>query len=124
MKKLGKFSFSIPNQLSSVAEAGPSSAQLLHGGGPLVRLGVQRRRGRAQCGARASKLSGDPFTLFIPCQRCQLLQELTEGCVNGCHGHGACVLGKCQCHPGFDGDHCSQSKFHFSSSSVSFAFFL
>ena len=39
-----------------------------------------------------------------------ILQELTEGCVNGCHGHGACVLGKCQCHPGFDGDHCSQSE--------------
>ena len=42
--------------------------------------------------------------------------------MNGCHGHGACVLGKCQCHPGFDGDHCSQSKFPFSSApSFSFA---
>ena len=38
------------------------------------------------------------------------MQELTEGCANGCHGHGDCVLGKCQCHPGFDGDHCSQSR--------------
>jgi len=36
-------------------------------------------------------------------------KELTEGCSNGCNGHGDCVLGKCQCHPGYDGEHCSQS---------------
>ena len=41
-------------------------------------------------------------------------KELTEGCSNGCNGHGDCVLGKCQCHPGYDGEHCSQSKFGFS----------
>ena len=41
-------------------------------------------------------------------------KELTEGCPNGCHGHGDCVLGKCQCHAGYDGEHCSQSKFFLS----------
>jgi hypothetical protein len=34
--------------------------------------------------------------------------EMTEGCPNGCHGHGECVLGRCQCQSGYGGDDCSQ----------------
>ena len=36
--------------------------------------------------------------------------EMTEGCPNGCNGHGECVLGRCQCHSGYGGDDCSQGK--------------
>ena len=31
-------------------------------------------------------------------------------CPQGCSGRGECVLGKCQCHAGFDGPDCGQSK--------------
>ena len=34
--------------------------------------------------------------------------EMTEGCPNGCNGHGECVLGRCQCHSGYGGDDCSE----------------
>ena len=36
--------------------------------------------------------------------------ELTRNCPKGCHGKGECVLGRCQCKPGFDGPDCGQSK--------------
>ena len=36
--------------------------------------------------------------------------ELTRNCPKGCSGRGECVLGKCQCHAGFDGPDCGQSK--------------
>ncbi|XP_059078932.1 teneurin-m-like isoform X2 [Tigriopus californicus] len=35
--------------------------------------------------------------------------ELTRNCPKGCSGHGECVLGQCQCQPGFDGPDCGQS---------------
>ena len=113
------------------SEAGSTLAKLLHGGGPLVCLRLQRRRRWTQCCSSASELSGDMIQWINTWTNFSLqtnlhtrsktsnkgiLQELTEGCVNGCHGHGACVLGKCQCHPGFDGDHCSQSEQLLSSS--------
>ena len=37
--------------------------------------------------------------------------ELTRNCPKGCHGKGECVLGRCQCKPGFDGPDCGQSKY-------------
>ena len=37
--------------------------------------------------------------------------ELTRNCPKGCHGKGECVLGRCQCQPGFDGPDCGQSKY-------------
>ena len=36
--------------------------------------------------------------------------EMTEGCPNGCNGHGECVLGRCQCESGYGGEDCSQGK--------------
>ena len=36
--------------------------------------------------------------------------EMTEGCPNGCNGHGECVLGRCQCEAGYNGEDCSQGK--------------
>ena len=45
-----------------------------------------------------------------------LALEMTEGCPNGCNGHGECVLGRCKCESGYGGDDCSQGKtksFHF-----------
>ena len=37
-------------------------------------------------------------------------KELTRNCPKGCSGKGECVLGRCQCQPGFDGPDCGQSK--------------
>lgn len=37
--------------------------------------------------------------------------EMTEGCPNGCNGHGECVLGRCQCETGYGGEDCSQGTF-------------
>ncbi len=39
-------------------------------------------------------------------------RDLGEGCPRGCSGkdHGQCVLGRCQCEPGFGGDDCSQGE--------------
>ena len=37
--------------------------------------------------------------------------DLTSACPRGCSGNGECVLGHCQCNPGFDGPDCSLSKF-------------
>ncbi|XP_066954350.1 teneurin-m-like isoform X2 [Macrobrachium rosenbergii] len=34
--------------------------------------------------------------------------EYTEGCPKGCSGNGDCILGSCQCHPGFAGPDCTQ----------------
>ena len=36
--------------------------------------------------------------------------EMTEGCPNGCNGHGECVLGRCQCESGYGGEDCSEGK--------------
>lgn len=38
-------------------------------------------------------------------------QDMTTSCPNGCSGKGECMLGHCQCNPGFSGDDCSDSKY-------------
>ena len=37
-------------------------------------------------------------------------EDMTQNCPNGCSGNGQCMLGHCQCNPGFGGDDCSESK--------------
>lgn len=36
-------------------------------------------------------------------------EDLTTNCPNGCSGKGECILGHCQCKPGFGGEDCSES---------------
>lgn len=36
--------------------------------------------------------------------------ELTKSCPGGCNGKGQCLMGRCQCTPGFGGEDCSESK--------------
>nr|XP_037870967.1 teneurin-m isoform X8 [Bombyx mori] len=36
-------------------------------------------------------------------------EEMTHNCPNGCSGKGECLMGHCQCQPGFGGDDCSKS---------------
>jgi hypothetical protein len=38
-------------------------------------------------------------------------EDMTQNCPNGCSGKGECLLGHCQCNPGFGGDDCSESMF-------------
>ncbi|XP_022122591.2 teneurin-m isoform X2 [Pieris rapae] len=38
-----------------------------------------------------------------------LADYLTHSCPNGCSGKGECLMGHCQCQPGFGGDDCSES---------------
>ncbi|CAL7949137.1 unnamed protein product [Xylocopa violacea] len=49
---------------------------------------------------------GDPqevsFTAIIA-------EDMTHNCPNGCSGKGECLLGHCQCNPGFGGEDCSES---------------
>lgn len=40
-------------------------------------------------------------------------EDMTQNCPNGCSGNGQCLLGHCQCNPGFGGDDCSESKSFF-----------
>ncbi|XP_035708479.1 teneurin-m isoform X4 [Folsomia candida] len=40
---------------------------------------------------------------------CNISEEMTEGCPNGCSGNGQCQSGHCHCNPGFGADDCSQS---------------
>ncbi|XP_041973220.1 teneurin-m isoform X2 [Aricia agestis] len=35
--------------------------------------------------------------------------DMTHNCPNGCSGKGECLMGHCQCQPGFGGDDCSES---------------
>lgn len=37
-------------------------------------------------------------------------EDMTQNCPSGCSGNGQCLLGHCQCNPGFGGDDCSESK--------------
>lgn len=36
-------------------------------------------------------------------------EDMTQNCPNGCSGNGQCLLGHCQCNPGFGGDDCGES---------------
>ncbi|KAJ9578404.1 hypothetical protein L9F63_005377, partial [Diploptera punctata] len=38
-----------------------------------------------------------------------IAEDMTQNCPNGCSGKGECLLGHCQCNPGFGGDDCSES---------------
>ena len=39
-------------------------------------------------------------------------EDMTQNCPNGCSGNGQCLLGHCQCNPGFGGDDCSESEYY------------
>lgn len=50
---------------------------------------------------------GDPQEIsFIAA----VADDMTHNCPNGCSGKGECLMGHCQCNPGFGGDDCSESK--------------
>ncbi|XP_078038060.1 teneurin transmembrane protein Ten-m isoform X2 [Augochlora pura] len=38
-----------------------------------------------------------------------IAEDMTQNCPNGCSGKGECLLGHCQCIPGFGGEDCSES---------------
>lgn len=44
-----------------------------------------------------------------------IADDMTHNCPNGCSGKGECLMGHCQCNPGFGGDDCSESKYLFNS---------
>ncbi|XP_061378943.1 teneurin-m isoform X3 [Danaus plexippus] len=49
---------------------------------------------------------GDPQEIsFIA----MVADDMTQNCPNGCSGKGECLMGHCQCQPGFGGDDCSES---------------
>lgn len=47
-------------------------------------------------------------------------EDMTHNCPNGCSGKGECLMGHCQCQPGFGGEDCSESKYHFNKRFYSF----
>ncbi|XP_013140599.1 PREDICTED: teneurin-2-like [Papilio polytes] len=49
---------------------------------------------------------GDPQEIsFIAA----VAEDMTHNCPNGCSGKGECLMGHCQCQPGFGGDDCNES---------------
>ncbi|XP_073990849.1 teneurin transmembrane protein Ten-m isoform X6 [Rhodnius prolixus] len=49
---------------------------------------------------------GDPQEIvFIA----SISEDMTQSCPGGCSGKGQCLMGHCQCNPGFGGEDCSQS---------------
>ncbi|CAH1394248.1 unnamed protein product [Nezara viridula] len=36
-------------------------------------------------------------------------EDMTQSCPSGCNGKGQCLIGHCQCNPGFGGEDCSES---------------
>ncbi|KAH1028031.1 hypothetical protein HUJ05_001438 [Dendroctonus ponderosae] len=38
----------------------------------------------------------------------EVADDMTHNCPNGCSGKGECLMGHCQCNPGFGGDDCSE----------------
>lgn len=51
-------------------------------------------------------------------------EDMTVNCPNGCSGKGECMLGHCQCKPGFGGEDCSESKMIFSNTFICYCFIL
>ncbi|CAB3228851.1 unnamed protein product [Arctia plantaginis] len=49
---------------------------------------------------------GDPQEITL---LANTADEMTHNCPNGCSGKGECLMGHCQCQPGFGGDDCSKS---------------
>uniref|UniRef100_A0AAR5Q7H5 EGF-like domain-containing protein n=1 Tax=Dendroctonus ponderosae TaxID=77166 RepID=A0AAR5Q7H5_DENPD len=39
----------------------------------------------------------------------EVADDMTHNCPNGCSGKGECLMGHCQCNPGFGGDDCSET---------------
>ncbi|XP_075234226.1 teneurin transmembrane protein Ten-m isoform X2 [Lycorma delicatula] len=49
---------------------------------------------------------GDPQEITFVAQ---VSEDMTQNCPNGCSGKGQCLVGHCQCNPGFGGEDCSDS---------------
>ncbi|CAH1124665.1 unnamed protein product [Ceutorhynchus assimilis] len=49
---------------------------------------------------------GDPQEITM---EAEVADDMTHNCPNGCSGKGECLMGHCQCNPGFGGDDCSES---------------
>lgn len=56
--------------------------------------------------------NGDPQEITFVAM---VAEDMTHNCPNGCSGKGECLMGHCQCQPGFGGEDCSESKSHFNS---------
>ena len=51
---------------------------------------------------------GDPQELSFTAG---IAEDMTQNCPNGCSGKGECLLGHCQCNPGFGGEDCADSEY-------------
>ncbi|XP_066154380.1 teneurin-m isoform X3 [Euwallacea fornicatus] len=49
---------------------------------------------------------GDPQEITM---EAEVADDMTHNCPNGCSGKGECLMGHCQCNPGFGGDDCSET---------------